>query len=61
MSYLVGNPKDRSSHRDYGGLKNFGVPLGNFFNFLVYGSSNPNFCILEKKKIHFLLFLFPPM
>ena len=34
--------------------------LGDFFFFLVYGSSDPNFCILEKKKL-FLTFLFSPM
>ena len=28
-----------------------------FFYFLVYGSSDPNFCILEKKNILFLTFL----
>ena len=33
MSYLVGNPKDRSAHRDYGGLNNSGVLLGKFFYF----------------------------
>ena len=32
-----------------------------FFLFLVYGSSDPNFCILEKKNNLFLTFLFSPM
>ena len=32
-----------------------------FFYFLVYGSSDPNFGILEKKKIFSTFFLFSPM
>ena len=33
-------------------------PLGDFFYCLVYRSSDPNFCILEKKKLFWTVLIF---